>query len=424
MKVLWFSNTQSLASNEVSKGTGNWISSLEKQMKSLPNIELAIAFHVKNSKELKVKKSNSVTYFFLPFRYSSMLRKLWNNWMGDIHDIYNFEVYDRVVEQFKPDVIHIFGFENLFVKILPRYSDITVVHIQGIVNVCNHFIYGGFRRIDIFRATSIGNLVKGNFYAKAVSRLKRMSFIEAKAFQQVKYVFGRTEWDKRVSLAMAPQAEYFHCHEIMRDEFYKNTWNKTRSDELIFYTTLNDYPYKGPDQIFYINEVLRRFHPDLKYKWRIAGIDETSICIKAMRKKKFKNTPNLEFLGKLSAAQIVEEMKASDLFIYTSLIENGCNAVQEAMLLGMPIVCTSAGGMTSTVVNMKTGLTVQPGDPYAMAGAIIDLINNPRLASELGKRAREKALTRHNGKAIASTVLGTYFQIINSNKKHLESVSE
>ena len=47
MRVLWFSNTNSLYkqnSNNESKGTGNWISSLEIEIKKYDEIELGIAF--------------------------------------------------------------------------------------------------------------------------------------------------------------------------------------------------------------------------------------------------------------------------------------------------------------------------------------------------------------------------------------------
>lgn len=90
-----------------------------------------------------------------------------------------------------------------------------------------------------------------------------MAIAEANAFKSCKYVFGRTEWDKRVSKTMAPQAKYYHCQEIMREEFYENVWDKKRSADIILYSTLNDIPYKGVDQIFYIDEIFQKYHPEI-----------------------------------------------------------------------------------------------------------------------------------------------------------------
>lgn len=419
MKILWFSNTPSRASkvlwNEISKSTGNWISSLEQEIHTIPDIELGIAFHKDDSNinQVQVIKNDSVCYYMVPKKQFSKIGRIYRNWFEINDEKYLLDHYLKVIDLFKPDVIHIFGFENSFISILKEHSNITIIHIQGIISVLNYFVYGGFSKFELLRATSILDLLKGNFYAKTkVRRFKKMSIDEANAFKSCKYLFGRTEWDKRVSKTMAPQAKYFHCHEIMREEFYENSWDKKRSDEIILYTTLNDIPYKGPDQIFYIDDILQKYHPSLKYRWRIAGLDETSFCIRAMRNKGFKKTKRLEFIGKLSAFEIIEEMKKSDLFIYTSWIENGCNAVQEAMLLGIPIVCTAAGGLSSTIRNRQTGLLVQPGDPYAMAGAILDLINDYEFAIKLGQNARSKAFARHNKRLIVETVILTYKEIL------------
>jgi glycosyltransferase involved in cell wall biosynthesis len=418
MKVLWFSNTPSLASkvlrNEISKETGHWISSLEQEMKNVTGIEIGIAFHDENN-ELQIVRNGSVTYFFLPGKNKSRFLKAYKNWTADTDSEFLLPQYLDIINTFKPDIIHIFGFENSFIQVLSKYSDNTIVHIQGVLNVIDHFINGRYNEFELLKATSLRNLITGNFYAKSTARLKKMAIEESKAFRVCKYLFGRTEWDKRVSHALAPSAKYFHCHEIMRNEFYENSWHKKRSGKIILYTTLNDRPYKGPDQIFYIDEILTKYHPEINYHWRVAGLDESSICIKVMRKKGYKINERVEFIGKLSACEIVEEMKNSDLFVYTSFIENGCNAVQEAMLMGMPIITTSAGGLSSTIQNRENGLLVQPGDPYAISGAIINLIEDYEFAVKLGKNARIKALERHNKRKITENVILAYKEILKDN---------
>ncbi len=416
MRILWFSNTASLYSanklKDVSKGTGNWISSLEMQIRDVPNLELGVAFHKNKNSELLIDKKNNVSYFILPSKYTTKMGKLYNNWFGKVDNAYEVDYYFKVIELFKPDVIHVFGFENSFVKVLPRYKDITVIHIQGIYNVYLHFFNSNFSPRELEKGASFLSKIKGSSYTATIKQFKERAVIESEAFMQCKYLFGRTEWDRRVSKAVAPQARYFHCQEIIRDEFYLARWNKISKEEIVLYTTLNDTPYKGTDQIFKVDSILQKFHPSLKYSWRIAGLDENSICVKAMRNRGFKKTTRIYFLGRLSAQEIIEEMHQSDLFVYPSLIENGCNAVQEAMLLGMPIVCTSAGGMATTITNNETGLLVQPGDPYAMAGAIIGLINDFDKAKKLGVNAQIVAHKRHDKGRIVDTVISTYKTII------------
>lgn len=111
MKVLWFSNTPSLASkviwNEISKNTGNWISSLEQEIHNVPDIELGIAFHTNNriDNQVQVKKNDSTTYFMVPKKHLSRINTIFTNWFGIVDDEYLLQHYLRVIDIFKPDVI-------------------------------------------------------------------------------------------------------------------------------------------------------------------------------------------------------------------------------------------------------------------------------------------------------------------------------
>ena len=69
MRILWFSNTPSLAAKKVSKNTdgGSWIESLEKELASFPDIELSIAFkrQVSSLEEIRIEGSRT-RYFMVP----------------------------------------------------------------------------------------------------------------------------------------------------------------------------------------------------------------------------------------------------------------------------------------------------------------------------------------------------------------------
>jgi glycosyltransferase involved in cell wall biosynthesis len=82
------------------------------------------------------------------------------------------------------------------------------------------------------------------------------------------------------------------------------------------------------------------------------------------------------------------------------------------MLLGMPVIATFAGGIPSIVENKKEGLLVQDGDPYALAGAIIELKKDQKYANDLGNNARARARIRHDPQRIVSELLSIYSSII------------
>jgi glycosyltransferase involved in cell wall biosynthesis len=95
-----------------------------------------------------------------------------------------------------------------------------------------------------------------------------------------------------------------------------------------------------------------------------------------------------------------------------SHIENSPNNLCEAMILGMPCVATFAGGTASMLKDGAEGVLVQDGDPWVMAGAILELINDNNKAVLFGKNARERALVRHNKTTIVSELLASYDSII------------
>jgi glycosyltransferase involved in cell wall biosynthesis len=82
------------------------------------------------------------------------------------------------------------------------------------------------------------------------------------------------------------------------------------------------------------------------------------------------------------------------------------------MLLGMPIIATYAGGIPSILGNKNEGLLFQDGDPYSLAGAIIELIEDVDYANDLAKNARQRALQRHDPEKIVNDLLQIYSSII------------
>ena len=87
------------------------------------------------------------------------------------------------------------------------------------------------------------------------------------------------------------------------------------------------------------------------------------------------------------------------------------------MILGMPCIATDVGGTSSLLCNKKDGLLIQDGDPWSLAGAIIELKNNYEKAIEYGVNARKKAIERHNPAKIVSDLIDIYNDIIDDNAK-------
>jgi glycosyltransferase involved in cell wall biosynthesis len=63
----------------------------------------------------------------------------------------------------------------------------------------------------------------------------------------------------------------------------------------------------------------------------------------------------------------------------------------EAMACGRPVVASAVGGLAEIVVDGKTGILCPPGDPQSLRNAIRRLLDDPSLATAMGKAGRDRA---------------------------------
>jgi glycosyltransferase involved in cell wall biosynthesis len=88
--------------------------------------------------------------------------------------------------------------------------------------------------------------------------------------------------------------------------------------------------------------------------------------------------------------QAFEVLRTADLFVMSSHAEGFPNALVEAMACGLPVISTRFGGAINDIIqDGVNGLVVPPGDPEALAAAMVRLMNDPGQRALLGARASE-----------------------------------
>jgi len=82
-------------------------------------------------------------------------------------------------------------------------------------------------------------------------------------------------------------------------------------------------------------------------------------------------------------------LKAIDIFVLPSVQEGFGFTVLEAMASGKPVVASAVGGVYSLVIDGETGFLVDKGDSKAIAARVLQILRNPEMAEQMGRRARE-----------------------------------
>jgi glycosyltransferase involved in cell wall biosynthesis len=81
-------------------------------------------------------------------------------------------------------------------------------------------------------------------------------------------------------------------------------------------------------------------------------------------------------------------LAAMDIFVLTSRMEGLPNVVIEAQGMGLPVICTNAGGMAEAFIEGETGFSsVQSATAEELAAAVRPLIDDPELRRRIGERA-------------------------------------
>jgi len=92
------------------------------------------------------------------------------------------------------------------------------------------------------------------------------------------------------------------------------------------------------------------------------------------------------FLGERQDSALI--LSLFDIFVLPSLWEGLPFVLVEASALAKPIVATAVDGTPEVISDGKTGLLVPPGDPGALAEAVIRLLEDKEEARRLGETAR------------------------------------
>jgi glycosyltransferase involved in cell wall biosynthesis len=121
----------------------------------------------------------------------------------------------------------------------------------------------------------------------------------------------------------------------------------------------------------------------------------------------------VQFVSGVTTEHIVELYAEAEVACVPSLYEGFSLPAVEAMACGTPLVATTGGAVPEVVGrDGETGLLVPPGDPSALATAIVRALDDPALRSRLAAAGRERALRRFTWRASAEGTVAQWRELL------------
>jgi len=121
----------------------------------------------------------------------------------------------------------------------------------------------------------------------------------------------------------------------------------------------------------------------------------------------------VELVGRLPQDDLLQYIKAGDIFVLNTGYEGFSHVLLEAMALGIPIVATNAGGNTELIEDKKTGLLVNYNNKEELKEAIVtyykvstqndssELVSIDEIAKNAHRKIKEFSRTRLTNETVA-----------------------
>ena len=203
--------------------------------------------------------------------------------------------------------------------------------------------------------------------------------------------YGRSQLYRLVGPEYWPKVHVVHCG--LEPAFYAGDVSPpTAARRLVCVGRLCEQ--KG--QLLLVEAAHRLEDRGVDFELVLAGDGEMRGDIEALIAR-YHLQARVRILGWISGDQVRDEMLAARALVLPSFAEGLPVVIMEAMALGRPVITTLIAGIPELVRSGEHGWLVPAGDVSALADAIQACLDAaPEALAQMGAKAREQALTRHD----------------------------
>ena len=161
------------------------------------------------------------------------------------------------------------------------------------------------------------------------------------------------------------------------------------------------YAYKGYHQLLQATTQVWEKYPETQFVFIGPAVKQSDQVFQSHQ------DPRIHRLGTVSLQEKTDALAACDMLCVPSMQESFGGVFTEAWSFGKPVIGGNIPAVAEVVSDGKDGFLVAQ-EPKTIATAIIDLLNHPQKASEMGKAGYEKVHQSYTWSKLAQKTLEIY----------------
>ena len=414
MRVLWTINARLPAllqdlGETTPLGSGTWLEPLFEELRRRHDLELEVVSmsleHPSLTREIDGVKHHIVHARRRDFLVGSPKRSLGH--------------FQRIVSEFRPDVIHVWGTESSFNRaILQSVKDVPILlSPQAVMERCGAVHSAGLSFGELLRCRTLRDWMKCSGMLEQKIRAKLIGRGEYRLIDNASFVLCDSRWTRAQIRERMPRMRTDLVEHIMREPFRDKQWSLGKHNPHTITVPAPTHTLKGLHVLLHAAAMLKSAYPNLKIRIPSAGIrvphapwkgwvhDRGYPYYLSRLVRDLALEEHVEPLERLSPEDMAEEMRRAHVFCVTSSIESYSVSLCEAMTVGTPCVASYVGGMTGKAWDGREALFYPFGDVAMLADRIRTIFEDDALAESLSQNARQRALKRHDrGETVSRTM--------------------
>ena len=184
----------------------------------------------------------------------------------EIYDDKLEQQFKQIIQDFKPDIIHLFGTEFPHTLAAVRAFQNPKRTLIGIQGLCGEIakVYMADLPEEVQKQVTFRDWIRKDSLRQQQQKFIQRGQREAQAIQGTDNITGRTQFDREGTAKINANARYFHMNETLRSDFYTGKWSMKDCEKHSIFLGQGDYPLKGLHFVLEAMNQLAEKYADIK----------------------------------------------------------------------------------------------------------------------------------------------------------------